>query len=96
MSEKREVSIRRAPKLPVFMIIGGAVGALATLIVTSLFPADKAIGFAATLGYFMLYGVPIGVALGAILGLILDRVASRRAKTVTVEREVVGDPPVIE
>ena len=93
MSDKREVTIRRAPKLPVFLIIGGAVGAIVTLIVTSLFPADPNIGFGATVGYFMLYGVPAGVALGALIGLIIDRVSTKRATTVTVEREVVGDDP---
>lgn len=88
---RREVTIRRAPRLPVFLIIGGAVGAIVTLIVTSLYPADPHIGFAATLGYFLLYGVPIGVALGAIAGIVADRVSTARAKTVTVEREVVGE-----
>jgi hypothetical protein len=93
MSDKREVTIRRAPKLPVFLVIGGALGAVATLILTSLYPADKSIGFAATFGYFLLYGVPAGVALGAVVGLVIDRVSTARAKTVTVEREVVGEDP---
>ena len=91
MSEQSEVRIRRAPKLPVFLVLGAVVGALVTLIVTSLFPADKHVGFAATVGYFMLYGIPAGVVLGAVVGLILDRVSTRRAKTVLVEREVVGE-----
>jgi hypothetical protein len=93
VSDKREVTIRRAPRLPVFLVIGGAVGAIVTLIVTSLYPADPHIGFAATFGYFLLYGVPTGVALGAIVGLVIDRVSASRAKTVTVEREVVGEDP---
>ena len=91
MSEQSEVKIRRAPKLPVFLVVGALVGALVTLIVTSLFPADKHIGYAATVGYFMFYGIPAGIVLGAAVGLILDRISSRRAKTVRVEREVVGD-----
>lgn len=89
MKEQNEVTIRRAPKLPVFLILGGALGAITTLILTSLRPADPAVGFAATLGYFLLFGIPAGVALGAAVGLILDRVSVARAKTVTVEREVV-------
>ena len=91
MSEQSEVKIRRAPKLPVFLVFGALMGALVTLVVTSLFPADKHIGYAATVGYFMLYGIPAGIVLGAAVGLILDRVSSRRSKTVTVEREIVGD-----
>jgi hypothetical protein len=89
MSEKSEVRIRRAPKLPVFLILGAAVGAIATLVLTSLYPADPSVGFAATFGYFLLFGVPAGVVLGAVVGLILDAVSRRRARTVLAEREVV-------
>jgi hypothetical protein len=84
-----EVRIRRAPKYPAFMIVGGGIGAIATYIVTSLFPVDPQVGFGALFGYFSLFGIPAGVVLGALLALILDRRASRRSKTVEVEREVV-------
>lgn len=91
-SERSEVRIRRAPKLGVFLLLGAVVGALVTLVLTSLFPADPAIGFAASFGYFLLFGAPAGAALGAIIGLIIDRVSIARSRTVTVEREVVeGD-----
>ena len=92
--ERSEVRIRRAPKLGVFLLVGAVVGSLATLILTSLFPADPAIGFAASFGYFLLFGAPAGAALGALVGLIIDRVSIARARTVTVEREVVGDENV--
>ena len=84
-----EVTVRRAPKFPAFMVVGGAVGVLVTLILTSLFPVDPSVGFAALFGYFALYGVTIGVVLGAVLAIILDRVSARRAKTVSVETETV-------
>jgi hypothetical protein len=81
--EKRtEVSIRRAPKLSTFLAVGVLVGFLAALILTSLFPADPKVGYAATLGFFSLFGVAIGAALGAVVALVLDRRASRRARTV--------------
>ncbi|MBX3100499.1 MAG: hypothetical protein KF761_13085 [Salinibacterium sp.] len=80
-----EVTVRRAPKFPAFMALGAAVGILATLILTSLFPVDPAVGFAALFGYFALYGVTAGVVLGAVVAIILDRISARRAKTVTVE-----------
>lgn len=91
-TETDEVTIRRAPKFPAFMILGGALGAVATLIVTSLFPADPAVGFGALFGYFAIYGVTAGVVLGAVVAIILDRVSARSARNVAVEREVV--PPV--
>ena len=91
MSEKTEVKIRRAPKLPVFLVIGALVGALVTLIATSMFKPDPQVGFAATAGYFLLFGIPAGIALGAAVGLIIDRVSIARARTVTVQHEVVGE-----
>ena len=89
--EKTEVRIRRAPKLGVFLLIGTLVGALVTLVLTSLFPADPHIGFAASFGYFLLFGAPAGAVLGALVGLIIDRVSIARARTITVEHEVAED-----
>ncbi|TXK18725.1 hypothetical protein [Homoserinibacter sp. GY 40078] len=82
-----QVSVRRAPRLGVFLIAGALFGALVTLILTSLYPADPQVGFAATYAYFLVYGIPFGVLIGALLGLILDRRSERRRRTVTVERE---------
>ena len=92
MSDRTEVKIRRAPKLPVFLVIGALLGALVTLIATSMFKPDPQVGFAATAGYFLLFGIPAGIALGAAVGLIIDRVSIARSRTVTVEHEVIGDP----
>jgi hypothetical protein len=86
-----EVRIRRAPKLPVFLVIGAFVGALTTLILTSMFEPDEDVGFAASAGYFLLFGIPAGVVLGAVVGLVIDRVSIARAKTVRVEHEVVAE-----
>ena len=80
-----DVTVRRAPKFPAFIIVGGGIGAIVTLILTSLYPADPSVGFGALFAYFALYGVTGGIVLGALLAIILDRVLARRAKTVTVE-----------
>lgn len=89
-----EVRLRRAPRLWVFVLLGAVVGAIVTLIITSLSEADPKVGFAATYGYFCLYGVPAGIVLGAVVGLLLDRRSSRRALTVTAELERVESPEV--
>lgn len=89
--EADEVRIRRAPKFGAFVVVGAAVGAIVTLIVTAQFPADPAVGFGALFAYFCLYGVTAGAALGAVIAIVLDRILARRAKTVEAEREVV--PP---
>jgi hypothetical protein len=86
-----EVRIRRAPKFSAFIVVGAVVGFVVTLIVTARFPADPTVGFGPTLAYFSIYGVTAGILLGCTVAIILDRVSARRARTVTVEREVV--PP---
>lgn len=91
--ETAEVRIRRAPKLGVFMVLGVFVGFIGTLFVTQLYPSDPSVGFPATFGYFLLYGIPAGFVLGTTIGLIIDAVSRRRMRTVTVEREVVEAPP---
>ncbi|HEU4807899.1 MAG TPA: potassium transporter Trk [Homoserinimonas sp.] len=85
-------TIRRAPKLSMFLLVGGALGAAVTFILTAIYPVDPQVGFGPLLGYFMLYGIPAGVVLGAIVGLILDRRSRRRATGVSVEHENVVDP----
>lgn len=82
-SEQRTaVTIRRAPKLPAFAVVGALVGFLAALILTSAFEVDPAVGFGATLGYLSLYAIPLGLVLGVVIALLLDGRASRRATEV--------------
>ncbi len=90
--ERAQVSIRRAPKISVFLILGALVGFLGTLILTALQPVDPAIGFAALFGYFLIYGIPAGVVLGGIIAVIFDRVSHRTAKIVPAERLVTEQP----
>jgi hypothetical protein len=87
-----DVSIRRAPKISVFLILGALVGFLGTLILTALQPVDPAVGFTALFGYFLIYGIPAGVVLGAIVAVIFDRVSSHTAKIVPAERVTVEEP----
>ena len=84
MSEQ-QVTIRRAPKVPVFLILGGALGAIVTLVLTMLQPADPAVGYPALFGYFLLYGLPAGVALGGIVAVILDVISRRTTRTAMAE-----------
>jgi hypothetical protein len=93
-SDRATVTVRRAPKISAFMVVGGLFGFLATLVATSLFPADPSVGFAATLGYLSLFGVTGGVAIGALVAIVLDRQSQRRARTINAEREVVDGAPL--
>ena len=97
MSETRtetDVTIRRAPKVGVFLILGGALGAIVTLVITLLQPDEAKIGYASLLGYFLLFGIPAGVVVGALVALVLDRLSRRRVRTVTAERIVTDEPPL--
>lgn len=84
--QRTSVTIRRAPKFSVFLVMGALAGILAALILTSVFPADPAVGFGATFGYIALYGVPIGGLLGAVVAILLDSLASRRTVKVIAGR----------
>ena len=85
--QTQQATVRRAPKIGVFLLVCAALGALVTLILTSLYPADPNVGFGASYAYFLIYGVPAGVLIGALIGLALDRRSRRRARTVTVEHQ---------
>ncbi len=85
--------LRRAPRIGVFLVLGGVIGLIATLIVTSQFEADPSVGFVASFAYFCLFGIPAGVLVGAIVALILDAVSRRRMRTVAVESQYVEPDP---
>ena len=93
-----EVSVRRAPKISVFLIVGAMAGVVVSLIVTSLFPFDEGEGIASTYGYFALWGLTFGGAIGATVAIVADRSSIRRAKRVRAERESVDAPdePAVE
>lgn len=92
-SDRDRVTVRRAPRISAFLVVGGFLGFLATLIVTSLFEVDPGVGFAASLAYFSLYGVSAGVLVGAVLAVLADRRSRRRARTIEMEREEVPAEP---
>lgn len=92
--ERATVQVRRAPKIPAFMVVGGLLGLFVTLIITPLFPVDPLVGLPALVGYFSLYGITAGVLLGAIVGIVLDRQSQKRARTLDAEREVVESAPL--
>jgi hypothetical protein len=78
------VSIRRAPKFSVFLVLGALIGVLVSLILTASFPIDPSVGFGPTFGYFAIYGFVGGILLGSIVALIFDRISVRRSKSVNV------------
>ncbi|WP_207455008.1 hypothetical protein [Desertivibrio insolitus] len=90
-SEQR-VSVRRAPKIPVFLVLGAGLGAIAAYLLTSLFPIDPEVGFGATFGYFALWGVSIGLVIGGGIAVVLDVLSLKRARELAAARESVSTP----
>jgi hypothetical protein len=86
-----EVTIRRAPRIGVFLVFGALLGALVTLVLTSLFEPDPAVGFFASYAYFCLFGVPAGLLLGGLLAIVLDAISTRRTRRVTVARDDIAE-----
>lgn len=89
-----EVRVRRAPRVPVILLLGAVVGAIITFIVTATVGhIDPRVGFGPTFGYFCLFGVPAGIVLGALVSLLLDRRSERSARVVAAARERVESAP---
>ena len=86
-TEGEDAQLRRAPKLAPFVVLGGGAGLIATLALTSLFPADPTIGIATLSGYFSIFGVTAGLTIGILWWLILDWRSRRRQRNVRIERE---------
>ena len=95
------VRVRRAPKISVFLIAGGALGLLVALILTFAFngTADPSPNTGVeysqgqVFGFLALICVPIGIALAGVTALILDRRSQGRTRQVTVDHESVHVDP---
>ena len=89
-----EVTVRRIPRYPRFLILGAGLGAVVTFILTASFPSDPKVGFGALFGYFLIFGVPAGAVLGAVLAIVLDAGLNRRARSVMAEHTTVDALPI--
>ncbi|WP_323959321.1 hypothetical protein GC088_12425 [Arthrobacter sp. JZ12] len=84
--ERRQVTVRRAPKFASFMGLGALIGFIAALIVAYSGPGDPTLTRESVLGFFTVVFALPGVLLGALLALLLDWISVRRARQATAER----------
>lgn len=90
-----ELSVRRAPKIGVFLLVGAVVGTLVALVLTFGFDgtaqADPTTGLDYTsgqvFGFLALVCIPVGLVLGGLVALAFDRASRRRSRSVTVDHE---------
>jgi hypothetical protein len=90
MAERREITVRRAPKYVPFLILGGLVGFAVAAVIAYGRPGNETYDPGTVFGFFMVLCGAGGVILGAITALILDRLSVRRAQQAVVE--AVPDP----
>ena len=85
--ERREITVRRAPRFIPFLALGVIAGFIAALVVAYAGPADPNYTRGATLGFFtIMFSIP-GVCLGAVAALLLDWMSVRKARRAVVERD---------
>ncbi|MDQ4138572.1 MAG: hypothetical protein M3116_06990 [Actinomycetota bacterium] len=89
-TDRDQVRVRRAPRYSAFLAVGGALGALVALVLTTTREVDPEVGVLQMFLFLALFGVTIGMLLGGIAALAFDRASSRRAATVTAERSEVA------
>jgi len=83
--ERRQVSVRRAPKYVPFLVLGGLLGFGVAAFLAYGLPGDESYDASAVFGFFMILCGAGGVILGGLAALILDRLSVRRAKRAVVE-----------
>ncbi|WP_342023651.1 hypothetical protein AAE021_17995 [Arthrobacter citreus] len=85
--ERREITVRRAPRFIPFLALGVIAGFIAALVVAYAGPADPTYTRGATLGFFtIMFAIP-GVCVGALVALLLDWISVRKARRAVVERD---------
>jgi hypothetical protein len=84
-AERREITVRRAPKYVPFLILGGLLGVAAAAIISYGLPANESYDPNTVFGFFMVLCSAGGVLLGAVAALLLDRLSVRRAQHAVVE-----------
>ncbi|MCC3290040.1 MULTISPECIES: hypothetical protein [unclassified Arthrobacter] len=90
--ERREITVRRAPRFVPFLALGVVAGFIAALFVAYGGAENPSFTREATLGFFtVMFGLP-GLLLGALTALILDWISVRRARRSTVESVDPAEP----
>jgi len=83
--ERRELTVRRAPKFVPFMIAGALAGVVTAAIFTLLSPGVEQFEPSSIFGFFTVLLMVPGAGLGAIVALVIDRQSVRRARSAIVE-----------
>ena len=91
-AERREVTVRRAPKSVPFLILGGLVGAAVAAVVAYGLPGDESFDRGSVFGFFLVMFGAGGAILGAVTALLLDRRSVKRQQRAIVEAVPDSEP----
>ena len=95
------VRVRRAPKIPVFLIAGALLGVVVAMILTFASDGTEQVSpntgvlysQGQVFGFLLLICIPVGLALAGVVALVLDRRSRRRTHEVAVDHESVHVDP---
>jgi len=91
-AERREVSVRRAPKYVPFLILGALAGIIAAAVVAYGLPGSASFDSGAVFGFFLVMFAGGGAILGAVVALVLDRRSVKRRERAVVEAVPDSEP----
>jgi hypothetical protein len=91
-AERREVTVRRAPKYVPFLILGALVGVAVAAVVAYGLPASESFDPGSVFGFFLVLFAAGGAILGAALALVLDRLSVKRQQRAVVEAVPDSEP----
>lgn len=88
LSERSTTMIyRRAPRISVFLILGGVVGAVVGIVAGVLGSGNVQFTSGQVIGFMLAIGALAGLALGAVAAIVADRLSVRRAHEVQAQAE---------
>ncbi|GAC1451028.1 MAG: hypothetical protein PVSMB10_06000 [Pseudarthrobacter sp.] len=91
-AERREVTVRRAPKYVPFLMLGAVVGVAVAAVVAYALPGDGSFDRGAVFGFFLITFCAAGAILGAVAALVLDRRSVKRQERAVVEAVPESEP----
>ena len=86
VESEHQVKVRRTPRYGRFMILGGAVFAVASFIVTYSLPQGSGYDRNTVFGFTLLIAVAVGVGLGALAAIIAAAATKHTERTVVADR----------
>ncbi len=84
-SGSQQMTLRRAPNIWAFVLLGGVLGALVGVLVGLSGGGSAGFTREAVTLFMVSVGTVLGLAAGAVVALVLDRVSVARARAVTTE-----------